>query len=106
MQDYKQDYKLEILAPAWAELEEIADYHLMMVGPVSAKNITDKILSSIERLKTYPLSGAAVVEDELNPLGYRVVISGKYVCVYKIIGETIFVYHIVHGSRDYPRLFK
>jgi toxin ParE1/3/4 len=101
-----QDYKLEILAPAWAELEEIADYHLMMVGPVSAKNITDKILSSIERLKTYPLSGAAFVEDELNSLGYRVVISGKYVCVYKIIVDTIFVYHIIHGSRDYPRLFK
>ena len=101
-----QDYKLEILKPAWAELEEIADYHLIMVGPVSAKNITDKILSSIERLKTYPLSGTAIFDDELNALGYRVVISGKYVCVYRLIGDTVFVYHIVHGSRDYPRLFK
>ena len=101
-----QDYKLEILAPAWAELEEIADYHVMMVGPRAAKNITDEIILSLERLKTYPLSGAAVSDNELNALGYRVVNSGKYVCIYRIIGDTVFVYHIVHGSRDYPRLFK
>jgi toxin ParE1/3/4 len=101
-----QEYKLEILAPAWSKLEEIADYHLLMVGPVSAKNITDQILLSIERLKKYPLSGTAVFDDELNALGYRAVIGGKYVCVYRLIGDTVFVYHIVHGSRDYPRLFR
>lgn len=101
-----QEYKLEILAPAWAELEDIAEYHLMMVGPVSAKNITDQILTSLERLKTYPLSGVAVMDDELNALGYRFVACGKYVCIYRVIGDTVFVYHIAHGSRDYPRLFK
>ncbi len=71
-----QEYKLDILAPAWAELEEIADYHLIMVGPVSAKNITDQILTSLERLKTYPLSGVAIQDNELNLLGYRFVTSG------------------------------
>jgi len=101
-----QDYKLEILVPAWVELEEIAEYHLLMVGPVSAKNITDHILLSLERLKTYPLSGAVVLDSELNALGYRYVISDKYVCIYRVIGDTVFVYHIVHGSRDYPGLFK
>lgn len=101
-----QEYNLDILAPAWAELEEIADYHLIMVGPVSAKNITDQILTSLERLKTYPLSGVAVQDNELNLLGYRFVASGKYVCIYRVIGDTVFVYHIVHGSRDYPRLFR
>lgn len=101
-----QEYKLDILAPAWAELEEIADYHLIMVGPVSAKNITDQILTSLERLKTYPLSGVAIQDNELNLLGYRFVTSGKYVCIYRVIGDTVFVYHIVHGSRDYPRLFR
>ncbi len=101
-----QEYKLDILAPAWAELEDIADYHLMMVGPVSAKNITDQILTSLERLKAYPLSGVAVQDAELDSLGYRFVISGNYVCIYRVMGDTVFIYHIVHGSRDYPRLFK
>ncbi len=35
---------IEILAPAWKELLEIADYHLIKVGKNSAKKITDKIL--------------------------------------------------------------
>ena len=100
-----QDYKLEILAPAWAELEEIADYHLVMVGPISAKRITDQIFMSLKQLETYPFSGTAVLDDELNALGYRTIISGKYVGVYRVIGDTVFVYHIVHGARDYPRLF-
>jgi len=101
-----QEFKLEILAPAWVELEDIAEYHLRMVGPVSAKSITDQILLSLERLKMYPLLGVAALDDELNALGYTFISSGKYICIYKVIGETVIVYHIVHGSRDYPGLFK
>lgn len=101
-----QVYKLEILAPAWKEIEEMAEYHLMMVGPVSAKSITDQILLTIERLKTYPFLGKVVLDDELNMLGYIVVFSEKYACIYRVIEETVFVYHIVHSSRDYPGLFK
>ena len=44
-------YKLEILTPAQRELEEIALVHLELVGRVSARNITNKILGSLERLK-------------------------------------------------------
>lgn len=101
-----QEYELEILAPAWRELEEIADYYLLTVGSRSAQNITDKILGSLERLKKFPLSGVVIPDDELSVLGYRMVISGKYLCIYRLIGDTVFVYHIVHGSRDYPKLFK
>jgi plasmid stabilization system protein ParE len=61
---------------------------------------------SLERLKRHPLSGAPIFDDEMRALGYRVVISGKYVSVYRLIGDTVFVCHIVHGSKDYPKLFK
>ena len=40
-------YEIELLAPAWRELEEIADIHLALVGAKSAKSITDKILDDI-----------------------------------------------------------
>ena len=99
-------YKLEILTPAQRELEEIALVHFELVGPVSARNITDRILESIERLKAFPLSGSLPRDRELREAGYRYVISGKYICVYKLIGNTVFVYHIVHGATDYPRLIK
>lgn len=31
------EFSIEILAPAWHEIEEIADMHLSLVGPASAK---------------------------------------------------------------------
>ena len=33
-------------------------------------------------------------------------IAGKYICVYRLIAQTVFVYHIAHGASNYPRLFK
>jgi len=99
-------YKLEILTPAQRELEEIALVHFELVGPSSARNITDKILESLERLKHFPLSGSIPRDRVIREAGYRFVISGKYICVYRLIGNTVLVYHIVHGATEYPRLIK
>lgn len=76
-----------------------------MVGPASAKKITDQILASLERLKKYPLSGGVIFDEDLSVLGYRFVTSEKYICIYRVLGENVFVYHVTHGSRDYSRLF-
>ena len=43
---------------------------------------------------------------ELLKSGYRYVIAGQYLCVYRLIVDTVFVYHIVHGASNYPVLFK
>jgi toxin ParE1/3/4 len=34
------------------------------------------------------------------------VIAGKYICVYRLIAEMVYVYHIAHGASNYPTLFK
>ncbi len=101
-----QTYKLEILTQAQREIEEIALVHFELAGPVSARNITDKIFESLERLKTFSLSGSLPRDRQIREAGYRYVISGKHICVYRLIGNTVFVYHIVHGATDYPRLIK
>ena len=33
-------------------------------------------------------------------------IAGKYICVYRLIADTEFVYHIAHGASNYPTTFK
>jgi plasmid stabilization system protein ParE len=99
-------YRIEILPPAWSELDEIASYYLHVFGVSSAKNITDKILSCLERLEQYPLSCPHVPDKELGPQEYRMLVCGKYVCFYRLIGNIVYVYHIVHGSREYSKLFK
>jgi len=98
-------YNLELLAPARSELHEIARLHLELVGPASARKIIDKIKHSLGNLSTHPHMGATFPDSDLKREGYRKLICGYYVCVYRLIGETVFVYHIIDGRTNYQRLF-
>ena len=98
-------YEVELLDPAWFDLEAIADYHLVVVGASSARNITDKILNSLKRLESFPLSCPLVPYCELAEQGYRLLVCGKYVCIYRLIGDTVFIYHIAASAANYPALF-
>lgn len=91
---------------AQCKLEQIARLHLNLVGPNSARKITNRIFDSLTRLEQFPLSGTLPRDKQLRDSGFRYVIAGKYICVYKLIGETVFVYHIAHGATNYPLLFK
>ena len=86
--------ELVILEPAQRELEEIAQLHMNLVGPASA------------RLERFPLSGHIPRDRELRGGGYRYVIAGKYICVYRLMAERVYVYHIAYGASNYPALFK
>lgn len=98
--------KLILLDPAQRELEEIAQVHKDLVGPDSARKITDRIYHALARLEMFPLSGHIPQDRELRRDGYRLVVAGKYICVYRLIGDMVFVYHIAHGASNYPTLFK
>lgn len=98
--------ELVILEPAQRELEEIARLHQNLVGPNSARKITNRILDALSRLADFPLSGHVPQDNELRRAGYRLVVAGKYICVYRLIADTVFVYHIAHGATDYPATFK
>jgi len=97
---------VKILTPALNDIEKIADYYLLTVGPQSAEKITDKLLDAIDTLEEYPLAGAEHSDHVLQEQGYRKLICSGYVCVYRIIDQTIYIYRMVHGSTDYPQLFK
>ena len=101
-----REYSLEILPPAQAELEEIARVHLALSGPQSARNITDKMYEAMERLTRFPLSGPPVRDGQLSAAGYRYLLAGKYLLIYRLLGDTVVVYHIAHGASDYPTLCK
>ena len=100
------DYKIELLPPAWRELDEIADMHLSLVGIKSAEKITNAILDAIDNLKTSPYMGRVVNEPMLVNEGYRKVICGNYLFFYKVLGQTVYIYHIADGRRNYPKMFE
>ena len=99
-------YKVEILSPTAKDIERIAEYHLRMVGPESAEEITDKLLDAIQTLEDHPFAGMEHPDNILRKQNYRKLISGDYICIYKVIGKRVFIYRVVHGATDYPKLFK
>lgn len=98
--------RVEMLPSAWQDLNSIAEFHLTMVGAASAQKITDHILDVLEKLEDFPLMGALHPDEVLARMEYRKVLCGDYICIYKLIGEAVYVYRIVHGATDYPKLFK
>ena len=98
--------KVELLPQAWEELDVIADYYLKTVGIDSAKKITDKILNSLKRLEDMPFSGSYIRDEYLKLMGYRVIICGDYLCFYRVIGDTVYIYHIANGKTNYLKLFE
>ena len=100
-----ENYRIEIQPEAWAELSRIADMHLSLVGPASAKKITDRLLDEIELLASQPYLGMECREYLLQPDQYRYLVSGNYLCFYRVIGSTVVIYHIVDGRTNYRSLF-
>lgn len=99
------EFHLEFLPAAMDDLDGIADYYLRVVGASAAEQITDQILETLEHLEQYPYLGASHPDPVLASMEYRKIVSGNYVCVYKVIGHAIVVYRIVHGATDYPKYF-
>ena len=97
-------YKVKILTSALSDINKFADYHLKMVGPLSAQKITDKILGTIEILEMNPYAGTEHPDVFLRKQGYRKIVSDEYVCIYRKLEEFIYIYRVVQGSIDYPRL--
>ena len=68
--------------------------------------ITDRILNALERLEEFPLSCPYVPDTELKSQGYRMLVCDKYVSIYRLLGDTVYVYHIAHGATEYGKLIK
>lgn len=100
-----EENRLAILPDAQFELEAIALTHMELVGPSSARKITDCIYTALERLCVHPRMGRRLEMSQLDSLGYRKLICGNYLCFYSQMETTTYVYHIVDGRTDYPRLF-
>lgn len=97
-------YQLCILAPAQHELENIALIHKELAGAKSAQKIIDFIYKRLELLETNPNMGLDCKDRELKIEGYRMLVCKNYLCFYRLINTQIFVYHIVDGRTNYPKL--
>ena len=98
-------YKIEILPSAWEDLKQIEDYYVIQFDTETAIRATNHILDTIERLETFSNSGSMLPDDWLNGQGYRMVICKKHVAIYRLIEDTVYIYHIANTQTEYTKLF-
>ena len=100
-------HKLAYLTPAEQDLKEIVKFHLNRVGVQSARAIYQEIRKNIQRLRDFPLLGQIHPDPLLAAENYRkLVLTDTYVAVYKVNGDTVYIYRVVNGATDYPRLLQ
>ena len=98
-------YKVEILLSAWEDLKSIEDYYILQFDVQTALKASDHILDTMERLVQFLDSGSFTPDDWLNEQGYRMVICKKHVAIYRVIHETVYVYHIADTQTQYTKIF-
>lgn len=99
--------KLVYLAPAMRDFESIVKYHITEVGAESVRKIYRTMKETIDKLQDFPLMGQTHPDPLLASDNYRkLVLTKTYVAVYKVINKTVYVYRIVNGATDYPKLLK
>ena len=98
---------VELLPSAWEGLLKIKHHVTETLDEKTAEKVTNTILDSLERLQSFPDSGSLTPDPWLNSLGYRMVISDRRnVSIYKLIGNTIYVYLIADTRTEYTRTFR
>ncbi len=98
-------YEVELLPAANSDLDAIIDY-IMVDSPQAADGILDSIMQSLRRLERYPLSGTPLFDPSLKKFNFRMVIVDPYIAFYRIIGNKVIVYGVIHGARNYGHLLK
>ena len=98
-------FKVQILPTAWEDLKRIEDWYFVQFGLQTALKVSDHILDAIERLEMFPDSGSLLPDEWLNKQGYRMVICEKQVAIYRLIGQTVYIYHIADMKTEYTKLF-
>ncbi len=82
--------------PALIDLEEIAEY-IALDDPQAARELVQRVFSSVERLEAHPRSGRK--PPELKGLRYRELVVGPCRIFYREDGKKIFVLYVMRSER-------
>lgn len=90
-----------ILAAAWEDLSAIADAHVRLAVPASARKVTDRLLDSIDLLSDMPELAPLHQDPVLSSKGCRKLMVSPYVVIYRVIDGVPTVYRVFHGGSDF-----
>ena len=94
--------KLRYTPEALCDLQEIKRYiKSELHNPTAASRITKAILDGCAQLKQFPEMGVLKYDTLMGKYGFRALFIDKYVCVYKIEGDTVRIYHLADARKNY-----
>jgi len=98
-------YNVELLPVADADLDDIFDY-ILLDNPNDAGEVLERLITSLKHLEDFPFTGTKLIDDSLNRYEFRMVIPEPYIAFYRVIENTVFIYRILYGVRDYIQILK
>ncbi len=72
-------------------------------NPSAADRVLDILDARMMRLAEHPLLGSA--RPDIAP-GLRYLVSGNYLVLYRVMGESVEVVRVLHGARNLKALFE
>lgn len=97
--------KLHLSFEAQSDLADIKAYITAeLENPQAALAVVARITKKIRLLREHGLIGTPLYSPANKNTGYRFLISGNYIILYRAVEEDIFVDRILYGRRDYLRL--
>lgn len=100
-----EKYEVELLPAAYADLDDIFDY-IMVDNPDAAARMLGDIMQALHRLEDFPYSGAPLPGHSLKEFDFRIVIVEPYLAFYRFIDNKVYIYRVLHGSRNYLHLLR
>lgn len=82
-------------------LEGIKNY-IALDSHYYAVELTEKIISAVEKLNAFPRLGREVPEIKKEDI--REIIYGNYRIIYRLDAEVLYIIAVIHCARDLDRL--
>lgn len=93
--------KIKWLFEAKNEYRDLLTYYKTNVGTKCARAFSEKVLSAVAQLEQFPELGVLRRETLMGRHGFRALFIDRYVCVYKIEGDTVYIYHLTDARKNY-----
>jgi len=99
-------YEVIVSPEAESDLDRIIRYLSVELGnPQAATGLADKIDARLRMLETMPAKFSFCKDPVLRSMGYRRVLAGNYLILYRIdeTSRRVLVVHYYHPLQDYER---
>ena len=93
--------RIEWLYEAQREYAELLTFYRYQVSLDAARKFSVKIQNTIENLSLFPEMGVLKQDTLMGKYGFRAIFIEQYVCIYKIAGDCVYIYHIADARKNY-----